>query len=90
MTFRYFIECIILTALAFAMVIFIIWLINFIRIEIRETEIQRGTYKKVRHGHWINVKPNQRDLVKCSECGLFMDVGTNYCPKCGAKMDEVE
>lgn len=45
------------------------------------------------HGHWIN----RRNSVYCSRCGKGYrnGVGTisalnhNYCPNCGAKMDEV-
>ena len=43
----------------------------------------------VRHGHWIEAK---YPLFTCSECGAtYQDIGYgyNYCPNCGAKMDEV-
>ena len=42
----------------------------------------------VRHGHWIEAK---YPLFICSECGAtYQDngYGYNYCPHCGAKMDE--
>lgn len=46
----------------------------------------------VRHGHWIF---NPKDAIemmftlpKCSECGAESSDGGNYCPNCGAKMDE--
>ena len=39
----------------------------------------------VRHGHWTVT----RWFVQCSECGeAFPLTPTNYCPNCGAKMDE--
>lgn len=39
----------------------------------------------IRHGHW-EVTPV---YIKCSECGeSFMLIPQNYCPNCGAKMDE--
>lgn len=41
----------------------------------------------VRHGHWdwyINLKH-----PKCSSCKKESKVVSNYCPACGAKMDEV-
>ena len=46
----------------------------------------------VRHGRWID----DHDYLKCPECGVmvkwdftFFDIGDwNYCPNCGAKMDE--
>lgn len=42
--------------------------------------------KPIRHGHW-----NSRQLVyECSECGHMGYSDMNYCPNCGAKMDEVE
>ena len=38
-----------------------------------------------KHGRWIW----QGHYLVCSECGKEND-RTNYCPNCGAKMDEVE
>ena len=46
------------------------------------------------HGRWIE----DHDYLKCPECGVmvkrdftFLDIGDwNYCPNCGAKMDEKE
>lgn len=39
----------------------------------------------VRHGKW-KVTPV---YIKCSECGeSFMLIPQNYCPNCGARMDE--
>lgn len=49
----------------------------------------------IRHGHWIVEfeNDNGRDL-RCSECRTKFYVGKgrdgNYCPNCGAKMDEEE
>jgi hypothetical protein len=53
--------------------------------------------EEVKHGHW-----NDKSVAfyrKCSECGccvewdkkpfLFGKGDYNYCPNCGAKMDEV-
>ena len=43
--------------------------------------------ERIRHGKW-EVTPV---YIKCSECGeSFMLIPQNYCPNCGAKMDEVE
>lgn len=47
-----------------------------------------------RHGHWIHRFGDghiEQALLggKCSICG-FVGTATNYCPNCGAKMDEVE
>lgn len=48
----------------------------------------------VRHGRWLF---NPRDAIemmftlpKCSECGAESSDGGNYCPNCGAKMEEEE
>ena len=44
-----------------------------------------------RHGHWI-LQTNGHGM--CSTCGTFVDLLNGmtweYCPHCGAKMDEVE
>lgn len=47
-----------------------------------------------RHGHWIF---NPKDAIemmftlpKCSQCGAESSDAGNYCPNCGAKMDEEE
>ena len=58
--------------------------------------LERSTVdaEPVKHGHWIF---NPKDAIemmftlpKCSECGAESSDGGNYCPNCGAKMDEVE
>lgn len=52
--------------------------------------------KTVRHGHWVN---KGFEPLRCSVCGITVDAingipwaikSFNYCPNCGAKMDEVE
>lgn len=43
----------------------------------------------VRHGHW-DVKDGVYGVAYCSDCGYELKANdTNYCPSCGAKMDEV-
>lgn len=47
----------------------------------------------VRHGRWIEVDVGDC-CYRCSECGFIrdaylLDIG-NYCPQCGAKMNEEE
>lgn len=47
----------------------------------------------VRHGKWIVCKgSNGKDYRKCSECLDTQEITglLNYCPVCGAKMDEDE
>lgn len=45
----------------------------------------------VRHGEWEIVDATSYDdICTCSECGGFAPSGyikSNYCPKCGAKMN---
>ena len=43
--------------------------------------------KPVVHGRW---KRYGKNLGECSECGEIVSVRSNYCPNCGAKMDEKE
>ena len=51
-------------------------------------------YEPIRHGRWIKEKSVGDCCYKCSECGFIRDAYLleidNYCPECGAKMDEVE
>jgi len=51
----------------------------------------------VRHGHWINHFDDlfpMESTVECSICGekewMMTIINHNYCPNCGAKMDEEE
>ena len=51
-------------------------------------DLKAQGYEIVRHGRWIEAK---YPLFTCSECGAtYQDngYGYNYCPNCGAKMDE--
>ena len=52
---------------------------------------------EVKRGHWIvdrkfgNDVMSGEQMVICSECGKGIFWGKqNYCPNCGAKMDEVD
>jgi len=44
---------------------------------------------RVKHGYWTT---NKYDFDKCSACGYEQErggwVARNFCPRCGAKMDE--
>ena len=48
---------------------------------------------EVRHGRWEGKPIAGYSTVRCSECGeAFMENSGkwNYCPNCGAKMDEMK
>ena len=40
----------------------------------------------VRHGKWVEAYKGLSSC-KCSVCNAVYETETNYCPKCGAKMD---
>ena len=49
---------------------------------------------EVRHGRWLHLHLDPDDITghtkgECSICGKLRIVD-NYCPNCGARMDEVE
>lgn len=49
--------------------------------------------KPVRHGRWItNFETDEGRSLRCSKCRMVFWVGHgrdgNYCPNCGARMDE--
>lgn len=50
--------------------------------------------QEVRHGHWIREVKEIEDTVYfkafCSVCNRRVIVKYNFCPHCGAKMDEEE
>lgn len=55
--------------------------------------IEAADVAEVRHGRWIDVEPAPHNLfyATCSVCGDRQTIEVaNYCPMCGASMDEVE
>lgn len=46
------------------------------------------TVDPVKHAHWTNTK-RYLDKMACSNCGGMPVINFNWCPYCGAKMDEV-
>ena len=60
-------------------------------LELLEYFEQSEEWTRVRHGHWIEADVGDC-CYKCSECGFIRDAYildiSNYCPNCGAKMDE--
>lgn len=51
------------------------------------SDIPAADVAPVVHGRW---KPYRKNLGKCSECGEVVQIRSNYCPNCGAKMDLME
>ena len=41
----------------------------------------------IKHWKWLT---NIHRRTVCSECGFRPETKTDYCPSCGAKMDEVD
>lgn len=74
-------------------------LISNILLEILAVEVDNEpTVDTLKHGHWIGDECNIGDMIYiCSACKeeFILETGTpeenlyNYCPNCGAKMDEV-
>ena len=67
---------------------------DIVRRELRHVQ----TVDPVKHGHWIEVQRiHEKDHTAICECSLCGDTvwvydgqrAWNYCPNCGAKMDEV-
>ena len=53
-------------------------------------KIPTADVAEVKHGRWLKIE-KQPHLMRCSVCGSTSVEGNlNYCPRCGAKMDEVE
>ena len=58
--------------------------------------LNEDSYEPVRHGHWEQGYISNEDGsisqidFDCSVCGQANDIKSNYCPNCGAKMDEKE
>lgn len=48
------------------------------------------TIEEHKHGHWIGKPIAGYSMVRCSVCSAFANniERWNYCPICGAKMDE--
>ena len=48
--------------------------------------VEQGIKLSETPGEWINQFIGGNECVMCSECKLHFDIGTNYCPNCGADM----
>ena len=43
---------------------------------------------EVKHGRWVQQPLNGTHIWRCSKCETIGSPQWNYCPKCGARMDE--
>lgn len=50
------------------------------------SRVPKADVESVRHGEWLPVD-DENDAFDCSECPAMVRKKTNYCPRCGAKMD---
>ena len=74
------------------------WHDCLLRVKSMVSKAPAANVAPVRHGLWIHSRykdcSEQFELVKCSQCNheayamAFYVRGGNYCPNCGAKMDE--
>lgn len=64
-----------------------------------DNRLENCPLEPVKHGHWREVQRiHEKDHTAICECSLCGDTvwvydgqrAWNYCPNCGAKMDEVE
>lgn len=51
---------------------------------------EQGRLIEQKHGRWIHKDNFIGKYLMCSECSHVTGRKSNYCPNCGAKMDEVE
>ena len=55
-----------------------------------KTQLEADKKEMLRLGWWIYNANFAEPPFKCSACGKSQGRLSNYCPDCGAKMDEVE
>ena len=60
------------------------------RIDRRIQRVPAADVAPVRHGQWIWDGYIYEAPWQCSNCGVFHDEDSNYCPNCGADMREVD
>ena len=45
----------------------------------------------IKHGHWINIDAKFENMYVAHQCSIckseFLGDASNFCPRCGAKMD---
>lgn len=51
----------------------------------------QDTVDPVKHGHWINIDAKFENMYVAHQCSIckseFLGDASNYCPRCGARMD---
>ena len=50
--------------------------------------VQAADVVPVRHGRWVQQPLNGTHIWRCSKCETIGSPQWNYCPKCGARMNE--
>ena len=52
---------------------------------------EQPTVAPVKHGHWINIDAKFENMYVAHQCSIckseFLGDASNFCPRCGAKMD---
>ena len=52
---------------------------------------EQPTIYPVKHGHWINIDAKFENMYVAHQCSIckseFLGDASNFCPRCGAKMD---
>lgn len=54
----------------------------------------QDTVAPVKHGHWINIDAKFENMYVAHQCSIckseFLGDASNFCPRCGARMDGAE
>ena len=53
-------------------------------------DMKTANVAQVRHGRWLFVDTDTEQFFLCNRCKKKEYWESNYCPNCGAKMDEEE
>lgn len=61
---------------------------SFKEVEFNTADRKTIVYSKIVRGEWKPNNLNGFKIYDCSNCGIHMEAMWNYCPHCGAKMDE--